>query len=349
MGIGVALEEAIDVLLATFVSNKSAAISAALVPVAVAGVTISLLFTARSMIAGELKEPVMDLIWRIATISFIVSLALGAGVYQSAVVDTINDIESGMIAAISGATSVGMLVDDLARPYYELGTQLWNRAVTGFWPNFALLAAAAGVAVIQVALFAVGLGLYLLAKVGLALAFALGPAFILCAIWNSTQKYTESWLGQTLNFVVLKVLIALSIQMLNDFTSTFAAHIEAGMDTINIIKAVIALLSCGAALFVVMLNLPTLASALAGGGSISGVGRFIAHKIYDWLTTPRSKSNSPSGGGSMRGHPGSPAGGGPTQSHPGPPRSSTNSRSFVPLFQRNTMEHLRSYTHRRAA
>jgi type IV secretion system protein VirB6 len=349
MGIGVALEEAIDVLLATFISDNSAAISTALVPVALSGVTISLLFTARSMIAGELKDPIMDLMWRIATISFIVSLALGVGVYQSAIVEMINDMERGMIAAISGATSVGMLVDDLARPYYDLGTQLWNRAVTGFWPNFALLAAAAGVAVIQVALFAVGLGLYLLAKVGLALVLAVGPAFILCAIWRPTQKYAESWLGQTLNFVVLKLLIAMSIQMLTEFTSTFAAHIEAGMDTINIIKAVIALFSCGAALFVVMLNLPTLASALAGGGSISGVGRFIARALYDWLTKPRSKSNSPSSdGGSMRGHHDSSSGGGSMQGHPSSPKTSRYSRSSVPLFQRNTMEHVRSNTHRRA-
>lgn len=348
MGIGIALEEAIDVLLATFVSSKSAAISAALTPVAVSGVTISLLFTARSMIDGELKDPVMGLMWRIATISFIGSLALGIGVYQSTVIEVFNDMERGMIAAMSGATSVGMLVDDLARPYSELGTQLWNRAVTGFWPNFSLLAAAAGVAVIQVALFAVGLGLYLLAKVGLALVLAVGPAFILCAIWSPTQKYAESWLGQALNFVVLKVLVALSIQMLNDFTSTFAEHIETGMDTVNILKAVIALLSCGCALFIVMLNLPTLASALAGGGSISGVGRIIAYALYHWLAKPRSKQDPPSGGGSVHGNPGSPSGGGMVQGHPGPPRKSSDSGPVIPLFQRNTMDHLRSNTHRRA-
>lgn len=333
MGIGVAVEEAIDLLLATFVSDKSAALSAALVPLAVSGVTIQLMFIGRAMIAGELKEPVLDLIWRIAGISFIISLALGTGVYQSDVVETANEVERGMIVTVSGATSVGMLVDDLARPYADLGQQLWNRAVTGFWPNFALLAAAGGVAIIQVALFVVGLGLYLLAKVGLALVLAVGPAFILCAIWSPTQKYAESWLGQALNFVVLKVLIALSIQMLNDFASTFATHIDASMDAVNVIKAVIALFCCGGALFVVMLNLPMLASALVGGGSISGIGRSVAHAMLHRAYSSRSTSRPPSFGGQIQNSRTRSA----AQPHAAP---------RIPLFQRNTMDQLKSSTPR---
>jgi type IV secretion system protein VirB6 len=336
MGIGVQVEDAIDLLLGTFVSAKSAAISSALVPLALSGVTVSLLFTARAVLAGELREPLLDVMWRIATISFIVSLALGVGTYQTGVVDTTNEIERGMIATLSGATSIGMLIDDLARPYSDLGQQLWNRAVTGFWPNFGLLAAAAGVAIIQVALFAVGLGLYLLAKVGLALVLAIGPAFILCAIWNATQKYAESWLGQALNFVVLKVLIALSIQMLNEFASEFAAHIDAGMDAINLIKAVIALFCCGAALFVVMLNLPMLASALAGGGSISGIGRTIAHAMLYRALRQRSTPIAPRGGGSIQGQANR-----TNQSNDLAPRA--------PLFQRNTMDHIRASSQRRAS
>jgi len=333
MGIGIAVEEAIDLLLTTFVTNKSAAMSAALVPVAMSGVTISLMFFAKSVGAGELKEPVLDLIWRVTTISFIVALALGIGVYQSNIVEITNEIERGMITTLSGATSIGMLVDDLARPYADLGQKLWSRAVTGFWPNFALIAAAAGVAIIQVALFIVGLGLYLLAKVGLALVLAVGPGFIICALWSPTQKYAESWLGQVLNFVLLKVLVALSIQMLTEFTSEFAAHINADMDAVNVLKAVIALFCCGGALFVVMLNLPMLASALAGGGSISGIGRTIAHAMLYRAFKHPSRSHQAQSGGEMRISGSRP--GGPN----GPP-------SGTPLYQRNTMDRLRSGTPR---
>jgi type IV secretion system protein VirB6 len=336
MGIGVAVEDAIDLILDTFVSEKSGALSSALAPLALTGVTIHLLFTARAILAGELREPVPDVTWRIARIAFIIGLALGAGAYQSNVVELANGLEQGMIKALSGATSIGKLVDDLSTPYADLGQQLWNRAITGFWPNFGLLIAAGGVAIIQVGLFGVGLGLYLLAKIGLVLMLAVGPAYILCAIGASTQKYTESWLGQVLNFVVLKVLIALSIQMLTDFTSTFAAHIDADMDAINVIKAVIALFCCGGALFVVMLNLPQIASALAGGGTISGIGRTIAQTLlYRSLRHP-----SPARSGNSRNI---------IHGNGGGRQSGESSPTRGPLYQRNTLDHLRSSSARRTS
>lgn len=336
MGIGMAVEDAIDLILDTFVSEKSEALSSALAPLALTGVTIHLLFTARAILAGELREPVPDVTWRIARITFIIGLALSVGGYQSNVVELANELEQGMIKALSGATSIGMLVDDLSTPYADLGQQLWNRAITGFRPNFGLLLAAGGVAIIQAGLFIAGLGLYLLAKIGLVLMLAVGPAYILCAIGASTQKYTESWLGQVLNFVVLKILIALSIQMLTDFTSTFAAHIDADMDAINVIKAVIALFCCGGALFVVMLNLPQIASALAGGGTISGIGRTIAQTLLYRSLRPPSPSRSDNPKNIIH------TNGGERQSgHSSPTRS--------PLYQRNTLDHLRSSSARRTS
>jgi type IV secretion system protein VirB6 len=335
MGIGVAVEGAIDLILDTFVSEKSAALASALIPVALTGVTLHFLFTGRAIITGELTEPIPKLTWRIVRIAFIVGLALSVGAYQSNVVELANGLEQGMIKTLSGADSIGMLVDDLAKPYVDLGQQFWNRAVTGFWPNFGLLFAAGGVAVIQVGLFTVGLGMYLLAKIGLVLMLAIGPAYILCAIGASTQKYTESWLGQALNFVVLKILIALSIQTLNDFTSSFAAHINADMDAINVIKAVIALFCCGSALFVVMLNLPQIASALAGGTTISGIGRTIVQKLlFDWLQR-KSRSSKGNGGGTVK-H-------GGTRERPEP-----STQPHSPLYQRNTLDHLQSRSTRRS-
>jgi type IV secretion system protein VirB6 len=336
MGIGVALEEAVDLLLNTFVARKSEALMSALGPLALTGITIHLLFTARAILAGELREPVPDVTRRIVRITFIIGLALGAGAYQSNVVELVNELEQGMISALSGTTSIGMLVDDLSTPYAELGQQFYNRAIIGFWPNFGLLAAAGGVAVIQASLFIVGLGLYLLAKIGLVLMLAVGPAYILCAIGASTQKYTESWLAQVLNYVTLKVLIALSIQMLTEFTSEFAAHINSDLDAVNVIKAVIALFCCGGALFVVMLNLPQIASALAGGGTISGIGRTIWQTLlYHMLRSPSPSQPAPPKNA--------------IRTNGGERQSGERSPTRKPLYQRNTLDHLRSSSARRTS
>lgn len=328
MGIGVEVENALDYLLLSFVSSKSTAMCTALIPIAITGSTIYLLVMGFATMRGDANDPLHTFVWKFFRISLIAGIALSAGEYQRTIVDGTDALVAAFLESMSGFTSVGAVVDDIAKPFSELGQQLWNHAVTGFWPNFALIAAAGAVAIAQFLMFAIGLGFFLLAKVALSLILAVGPAFILCAMWPGTQKYTESWLGQMLNYIVLKVLVAVCILMLTDFASKFAAHIQVTTDAVNVIKATTALVCCSGALVVVMLNLPQLASALSGGASIAGIGRTIGKAALDMMNRP-TKSKPPPAGGEIS------AGRGPGQGTgtPPPPRK--------PLFQRNTIERLR--------
>lgn len=332
MGIGQAVETAIEGMLQTFVASKSEALCIAIVPIALTGATIHLLIMGLAIVRGEANDPLHTFVWRCFRTAFIASIALSAGSYQSSIVDGVSGIEGALIQAMSGFTSVGALVDDMAQPFADLGQQLWSKAVVGFWPHFGLIAAAASVAIAEFFIIAIGLGFYLLAKVALSLVLAVGPVFILCAMWPGTEKYTESWIGQALNFVILKVLVAASIAMLMTFASQFAGHINVNQDALNVIKATSALVMCSGALGVVMLNLPQLASALAGGASISGIGRTIGRAIIDTLNRPgNAGAKSPHGGGEI-----APDGGrrGESTTGPAPPPRQ-------PLYHRNTIEHIR--------
>jgi type IV secretion system protein VirB6 len=336
MGIGVAVEDAIDRLLETFVIRKCETLIGALSPLGLAAVTIYVLMTARDLATGETQSSLHELVNRLTRVLLVTAFALSIGNYQSNILATALELEEGLIAAISGVTSVGMLVDELAQPYSDLGQKLWSNALTDVWPNFALLLAAGGVAIIQCALFIVGIGLYLLAKVGFGLMIALGPVFIFCALGRSTQKYTENWVGQLLNFLALKILIALSIQMLTEFVSDFAAHIDADMDAVNVLKAVIALFCCGGALFVVMLNLPHIATALTGGATMAGIGRTVVNYM---LRTSGKRSSKPGGK----------KGGGSIQQRPASSQRSSSSGSSSPLYQRNTLGRLQTSSSRRTS
>ncbi|PLX76766.1 MAG: hypothetical protein C0607_03645 [Azoarcus sp.] len=328
MGIATEVESAIDTLLNTFVSTKSAAISAALAPLALTGVSIYIIVMGWAIMRGEAHDSFHTFLWKSFKIAMIVGVALSAGEYQGTVVDGIQGIQGAFVQAFGNATTIGGLVDNMAQPYDDLGQQLWSEATTGFWPNFTLLVAAALVALAQSFLFIVGLGLYLLAKVALALVLAVGPAFIFCAMFPATQRFTESWLGQALTFILLNVLIGGSIAMLTSFASQFAQHIQANLGTTAIIKDTVALLTVSGALGVVMLNLNTIASALSGGASISGIGRAIGRKAMDMMSRDK-KPDSPTsknGGGSINQGSGSnAAGGGGSQ----------------PLYQRNVLDNIR--------
>jgi len=337
MGIGVEVESAIDGLLNNYVTTKSAALCGMLAPVALLGTTIYLISLGFAVMRGDAQDPVHTMLWKWFRVSFVCGIALSAGAYQANIIDFLTGLQGAMTQALTGSASIGALIDNMAKPFDDLGTSLYAKATTTMIPQVSLLIAAAITSLAEVFLFAVGLGLYLLTKVAMALAFATGPAFLLCAAWPSTQKHTEAWMGQALNYVLLNVLIAASIGMLMDFASQFAQHVYDKGEIVNPIKSTIALLICAVALAVVMLNHTALAAALAGGASISGIGRMIGRYLMDKLKSSDEKNKDKNGGGSI-GKDGATGAGG--QGGAGGEMTNT-SPSSEPLYQRHVQENIR--------
>ena len=332
MGIAQEVETAITFLLDSFVSSKSAALCSAIVPIALTGATIYVILMGFAIMRGEANDSLQTFLWKSFRMALIAGIALNVGTYQNMIIDGSEGLVGALLHSLSGFDTVGSLVDDIAKPFSALGQQIWSKAVVGFWPHFGLIAAAAAVGIAEFFMVAIGLGFYLLAKVALALVLAIGPVYIMCAMWPGTEKYTESWIGQVLNYIVLKVLVGVCILMLTDFASKFAAHISVNSDAVNVISATSALLMCCGALTIVMLNLPQIASALAGGASFSGIGRTIGRAFIDTLNRPgKASAKSPPGGGEIA--PVSGRGGQSTTGPAPPPRQ--------PLYQRNTIERLR--------
>ena len=298
MGIATAAEGAIDTLLTGFVSSKSAALCSALVPVATTALTIYLIMLGFAIIRGEATDPVHTILWNFLKIAFVTGLALSAGEYQSSVVNGINGITGAFLTAFSGSTTLGGMLDSAAQPYIDLGNQLWQRGMTPTFPDLSLLAAAAIVAVAQAVLFIIGLGMYLLAKVALALGLAIGPAAILCAMFPATQRFTEAWLGTVLTYVMSMVLVGVIVSMLTDLASQFAQQVEANSMSSQLLTDVVALLVLSVCMAVIMLNVPSIAAQLAGGASISGVGRDVGRGLMKFLNSEK-KDPKPSGGGSV--------------------------------------------------
>jgi type IV secretion system protein VirB6 len=284
MGIGVELEKGISTVLDTFVTSKSAALCGVMAPVLLTASTVYMIWMGFSVARGEANDPLHTVLWKAFRMAMIFGVALSAGAYQSVVLDAINGIQGAFLQAIGGVTSVGQLVDNMAIPFNDLGTSFWTQATLTTIPSVSILAAAAMVAVAEVWLFAIGLGLFLIAKVSLALVFAVGPAFIACMAFPASQKYTESWIGQALNFSLVSVFVVASVSMLMSFASQFAANALAHPGAVSQIKAATSLLIVSVALGVVVLSLPVFASALSGGASVSGIGRALGSKAMDLLT-----------------------------------------------------------------
>ena len=287
MGIATIAETLVDAQLNAFVSSKSAAISGLLVPIALTAITIYVIIIGYAVMRGESHDPLHTVLWKFFKISFIVGIALTAGQYQALVIGGINGLQSA-ITSTFGAASLGGVIDNVTVPYESLGNALWSEATTGVFPHFALLAAAGFVAMAQFFIVVVALGMYLMAKISLALVLAIGPIFIFCAIFPATQRFTEQWLGQALQFVFINVLLAAAISMLFSIAQIFAQQVQDNLGATQVIGDTLSLLTISAGLCVVVLNFQSIASALSGGVGLQGLGREIARALM-----PGKKNSDP--------------------------------------------------------
>lgn len=330
MGAVTALETKINTLLGSYVTNVSSNIASSIVPLALTGATVYILIIGYSIATGASEDSIYTALWKFFKITFVAAIALSGGVYQQIIVDAINGLESAIIQMVSpyhSVTTLGALLDQTAQPWGDLIQKLGEKAQStgGLFPDIGLYMSAGIVAVAQFILFFIGGGLYLLAKISMQLCLAVGPLFVLCAMFPATQKYFESWLSQVLSYVFTIGFITTVISMLFGFVSEMCTHISNHLDAGNILTSVTSLAIVACTLVVVMLNVPSMATAITGGAGVQGVGRAIANALPKGKGKKDGDDSKNSGGGSVTGSSGN---------------SSSGSGGGKPLYQRHTMTNL---------
>lgn len=338
MAIITTLETKIDTLLATYVQGVSSNVASAIVPIALTAATIYILIIGYNIATGANEDSIYTALWKFFKIAFVGGIALSAGVYQQFFVEALNGLSIALVQMVSPSHSgsLGALLDQVSTPWGDLIQQLGQKAQpTGLdmFPDFSLLISAGIVAVAQFLLFFIGTGLYLLAKVSLQLCLGVGPIFVLCAMFPATQKYFESWLAQTLSYVFTIGFITAIISMLFSFVSQMCTHISTTLDTNDVLTTVTSLLIVSGTIIVLMLNVPSLASAITGGAGVQGIGRAVAQAMTKGKGGGKdSNSNNNSNSSSTEG--GSVTGSTSTGSN------SNNTGGSKPLYQRHTMSNL---------
>lgn len=250
------------------VSNLASAVSGPLK----AAVTLWIIAQGISILRGVVNEPVMDFAVKAMKVVVIVALATKVGTYNEFIKNVFFEAlprEIGNALAGSGATTpTANAFDSFLQKGYQSAQELWSQSgMTNPGPAFL------GVMVMVIA----GLGavvaytVSLYAKIALAVVLALGPVFVALALFQSTKRFTESWLGQVVNFVVLQALVMVVLSLVlkvADQLSTTAASGNFGDAMMSALTmSVVYLLAA-----FVSFQLPSIASAIAGGGAALGLG-----------------------------------------------------------------------------
>jgi type IV secretion system protein VirB6 len=282
--------------LATYVSDVAGNVIGAISDVAYTLLLIYMMLWGWMMLRGMISEPIIDGTVRIVRLTVIVSLALNLGLYNAYISDFLwsaPDALAAHIAAGHSASSSNVnFLDKLMSDIFDLGVAFWQmgQARTGL-PDFGMLMVA--LLIFIAGMLATGYAAFLLAmaKMALAVLLAIGPLFVLLLMFEGTKRFFEAWIGQAINYVFLVVLTAAAIKLVMTIIQAYLlASGNVALDP-TIDKAVPCIVLCIIA-FLVMVQVPTMASALGGGSAIStlGVPSLAFSKAKDALSAMRPTS-----------------------------------------------------------
>ncbi|UNF28899.1 type IV secretion system protein [Bartonella krasnovii] len=233
--------------------------------------TLYIIFMGYNIIYGRSSMPLWEFIVTTFKLGIVVSLATKADVYNEWVSGIFfHDLPNAISNVTQGAhvdqnvwdnmmNQAGAQVLDAANQYTGL-TQM-GMFIATWIAGFICLVAASFFCL-------VGFVVSLFAKLGLFLVLSIGPVFISLYMFSSTRKFTEAWLGQVANFIILYVLVVL----LGGLYVKISMNVFSG-DIKNIFTTLIQFLVVGIGGIFLFLRLPDIASGLASGGaSLTGSG-----------------------------------------------------------------------------
>ena len=204
----------------------------------------------------------MDFAIRSMKLIFIYALATTPAYGAYVTTPLFQVLPNDLAQAVGGpsAASVGEAFDELANKAGQLATRAADK---GKILDPAPWVVAAVVLVVGTLTSALGFGVVMVAKIGLALLVAIGPIFIACALFDASRRFFFGWLSQGVNYLTLFALVLTLVQLVLDLVRSQWSSIDA-LDPVG--GGLIFTALCILAGFF-FLQMPVLAAGVAGGAS----------------------------------------------------------------------------------
>ena len=281
----------IDATTATYVSDISSKAIAAITPVVSVGLTLAFIAYGLLIIRGAVDMPVADFLTRCLRIGIIVSIALAGGLYQTEIAGAItkipDDLATALLSNPTDSSNAASVIDTAAGNGFKRASEAFEES--GWFSSDGLLYGLFGILILLATgiLTAIGAAFILMAKIALAILAGLGPLFIIALLWQPTQRFFEQWVAQVVNYILLIVLFAAVFGLLMDIFGNYMADLKLdGVQNLGYSLGGVVILAVVS--IVVLLQLPSIASGLAGGVSL----------IYMWeLRAMRGSASSALRGG----------------------------------------------------
>lgn len=258
-----------DTLLNDYVLDTAQRISTTLTPVAYTMLCIYFVLWGFSMVRGLIREPVTDGLMRMVRIAIVLGIALGVGNYSTYVVDFFMQTPDAMAAVIAldgtaEATSIGRTADSLVDRTINTATEIWNQAgiMNGNWGHYfvAFIVVFAGLTISAVAFL-----IFMFSKIGLVFLLALGPMFVLMAMFKQTMPFFEGWLKQLVTYMLTMIFVLAAVNFIFSMVSAVVDRVTPMMLSDYLLQGMVQLSAIGVCGVVVLLNVKSMATGIAGG------------------------------------------------------------------------------------
>lgn len=255
--------EPLNAFIDTGVNGLSAYISA---PLRV-GITIYIVLNGIAFVRGLTNETMMQFAINCIKLAIIFTLATRAGDFNYYVKSVFFDyLPTEISNALAGNPNAGVsanALDTLLKKGLDTGSAMWEQSELGF----RMILSALFFLLIVVASFMMcvfGYVVLFYAKCALTIIIALGPLFIALALFQPTRRFTEAWIGQAANFIILQVLVITIGSLLVNAASSIALSTSS---PVGAIVAVIQFSVIAICAWYIFMQLPSIASGLAAGGA----------------------------------------------------------------------------------
>jgi type IV secretion system protein VirB6 len=268
----------VDQASSTYVGTTVEGVATSIAPVAKQCFTLYVILWGFAMYRGLINEPILDGAFRLMKIGIIISLAISVGQYSTHISNNLlaaPDYLIGLLGNGGSAQDSKTVLDKILSDAMQSGQTIWEKGSLippGSNPGAYLMALIIWVS----ALVCIGYAAFLiiLSKIALAVLVGIGPLFILGLMFDSTKKFFESWLGQAVNYALISGLTVAVIKLL------FGMYASAAQGTFQVattsddfgILSICSMLIMSVVCFLVLLQVQGIASALAGGVSLSTLG-----------------------------------------------------------------------------
>ena len=314
----VGLETTLDNLLRNYADQVSAALSMGVAGIATSAIALHFTLLAFAVLRGEIQEPISKVLKDGLEMSVIATIALGSGIYQSKIAPLVQGVVSFLIEIVSNgsAKTVGEAVSQVlflngAVVTYQGRTlpvygALWVIAVENTssfgLPDFTYMFASLMVWSATAVLSLCCLLPWLLTKIAITMGLAVGPLFILLAMWVPTRKYFVSWV----TFLMGNVFTAMFVAMVCSIVPLMFASVvtkslsNVGSSEFNAILECLNILIVAIALAFVALQVSQIGAQLAGGGVALNSGG-LAGAVMNQAVSRLIQKSPPSAENSIKG------------------------------------------------